>query len=63
MTSDPILDDVFQWFAWRAFIDEARAAQGWPDPEKTKQRCYAMYEAELESQSAGDRSRVRAARS
>ena len=47
MTPDPILDDIFHFCAWQAFITEARAVQGWPDPEKTRQRCYRMYEAEL----------------
>ena len=43
---DTILDDLFHWAAWEAFIAEARAVQGWPDPEKTRRRCYALYEAE-----------------
>ena len=46
MTSDSILDDLFHGIAFQAFIAEARAVQGWPDPEKTRQRCYALYEAE-----------------
>lgn len=44
MTPDPILDDLFHWSTWQAFIIEARAAQDWPDPEKTKQRAYKMFE-------------------
>ena len=47
LTPDEILDDIFHFCAWQAFIAEARAVQGWPDPEKTRQRCYRMYEAEL----------------
>ena len=46
MTSDSILDDLFHGIAFQAFIAEARTVQGWPDPEKTRQRCYALYEAE-----------------
>lgn len=45
MTLDPILDEPFHWCAFQAMITEARAAQGWPDPEKTRQRAYALYEA------------------
>jgi len=47
MTADPILDDLFHACAWQAFIAEARAVQGWPDPEKTRQRCYQMFEEQL----------------
>lgn len=53
MTPDPILDDLFHWAAWEAFIAEARAVQGWPDPEKTRQRAYRLYEEELAARSGG----------
>lgn len=47
MTLDPILDDPFHAIAFAAFIAEARAVQGWPDPERTRQRAYRLYEEEL----------------
>jgi len=50
MTDDPTLDEIldepFFAAAFAALIIEARAVQGWPDPEKTRQRAYAMYEEE-----------------
>ena len=45
MTSDdPIWDELFHWCAFAAFIEEAHAAQGWPDPEKTRQLAYKVFE-------------------
>jgi hypothetical protein len=51
--SDDIRDDLLHWCAWRAFIAQAREKQGWPDPEKTRQRAYRMYEEELAARSPG----------
>ena len=47
MTTDPILDDLFHACAWEAFIAEASAVQGWPDPEMTRQLAYRIYEEAL----------------
>jgi hypothetical protein len=46
MTADDIWNDPFHVIAFEAFITEARAAGGWPDPEKVRQRAYATFEAE-----------------
>ena len=46
MTSDPIWDEPFHAAAFSAFIELAVEQQGWPDPEKTKQRAYTIYEDE-----------------
>ena len=47
VTLDDFLDDLFLGCAVAAFVEEARAAQGSPDPEKTRQRAYSAYEEEL----------------
>jgi hypothetical protein len=47
MTDDDILDDLFHACALRAFLERAHADQGWPNPEDTRQRAYALYEEEL----------------
>lgn len=44
MTHDPIWDDPFHACAFAAFITQAREEQGWPDPEKTRQKAYKLYE-------------------
>lgn len=49
MTFDEILDDLFHGCAVAAFVEEARAAQGWPEQEKTRQQAYATYEEERKS--------------
>lgn len=41
------LDDLFHWAAFVAYIDEARAAQTWPDSKKVQRRAYEIYETEL----------------
>ena len=46
MTADEILDDLFHGVIWAAFVSVAREQQGWPDPEKVRQRAYATFEAE-----------------
>lgn len=43
MTGDP-LDDLFLGCALAAFLEQARAVQGWPDCEATRQRAYRLYE-------------------
>lgn len=45
MTYDP-LDCFFHACALSAFIEQARAQQGWPDAEATRQRAYQLYEDE-----------------
>lgn len=52
MTLDEILDEPFFGHALEAFRTEARAAQDWPDPEKTRQRAYAIYEEALAARKA-----------
>jgi hypothetical protein len=45
-TSDPFWDDSFHAIAIQAFVAQAVEEQGWPDPEKTKQRAYKLFEDE-----------------
>jgi hypothetical protein len=45
--SDDILDDLFMGCALAAFLEQAEAQQGWPDPEATRQRAYRLYEDAL----------------
>jgi hypothetical protein len=44
---DDILDGLFHACALRAYLDQARAQQGWPDPEPTRRRAYDYYEHAL----------------
>lgn len=45
---DPsVFDDLFHACALEAFLAESRAADGWPDPERTRRRAYRLYEAAL----------------
>jgi hypothetical protein len=44
---DDILDDLFQWCAWKAYLDQAAEQQGWPDSEATRRRAYDYYEDAL----------------
>ena len=44
---DDILDDLFMGCALTAFLEQAHARQGWPDPEATRQRAYQLYEEAL----------------
>ena len=41
---DPIWDELFHACAFQAFVAEARSVQGWPDPEKTRQLAYKLFE-------------------
>lgn len=45
--SDEILDDLFHACAFTAFLEQARAQQGWPDSNATRQRAYRLYEQAL----------------
>jgi hypothetical protein len=56
MTPDDILDDLFHGCAFQAFVDEAHAVQGWPDPEATRRRAYRYYEDAL-AENQGRKSR------
>jgi hypothetical protein len=47
MTADSILDDLFHGCALAAFLEQAEAQQGWPDPEATRRRAYQLYEEAL----------------
>jgi hypothetical protein len=44
---DDILDDLFHGCAFAAFVDQAAAERGWPDPEATRRRAFRYYEDEL----------------
>jgi hypothetical protein len=44
---DDILDGLFHACALRAYIDQAKAEQSWPDSEATRCRAYAYYETAL----------------
>lgn len=39
------IDDPFHSCAFLAFVEEARAVQGWPDSERVRQNAYRRYEA------------------
>jgi hypothetical protein len=59
MPDDSVLDDLFPACALAAFLEQARAEQGWPDMEATRIRAYQLYEAALaeknrRKQPAGD---------
>lgn len=49
MSNDPdeILDGLFHACAFAAFLDQAHAERGWPDPEATRRRAFDYYEQEL----------------
>jgi hypothetical protein len=44
---DDILDGLFHAAAWAAYVEQAQAEQGWPDPEATRVRAFHYYEAAL----------------
>jgi hypothetical protein len=46
MPHDP-LDDIFHACALRAFIEQSRIDQNWPNPEATRCRAYSLYEEAL----------------
>ena len=50
--SGSILDDLFQSCALTAFLEQAHADKGWPDPEATRRRAYRMYEEALAERNA-----------
>lgn len=43
---DEILDDLFHGCALRAFVEQASIERRDPDPELTRRRAYALFEAE-----------------
>jgi hypothetical protein len=45
---DDILDSLFHGCAFAAWLDEAAARRGPPDPEATKRRAYRYYEEALD---------------
>jgi hypothetical protein len=54
MTSDDaIWDDLFHGCACAAFIDQAVACQGSPDPEATHRRAFRYYEEALAQKNRG----------
>jgi hypothetical protein len=46
-SDDDILDGLFHACALRAYLDQAQAEQGWPDPDATRRRAYDYYERAL----------------
>ena len=44
---DEILDDLFHGCAFAAFVEQAIAQGGPPDPEATRRRAYRYYEEAL----------------
>jgi hypothetical protein len=44
---DDILDGLFHACALRAYLDQATAQQGWPDPDATRRRADDYYERAL----------------
>jgi hypothetical protein len=52
VTFDEMMDDLFLGCAIAAYVEEARAVQGWPDSERVKQRAYKLYEAALQRKQA-----------
>jgi hypothetical protein len=50
--TDTILDELFQGCALSAFLEQAHAQQGWPDPEATRRRAYKLYEEALAEENA-----------
>jgi len=44
---DDFWDDVFHGCAFAAFVDQAAAEHGWPNPEPTRRRAYRYYEEAL----------------
>lgn len=45
--SDSILDDLFHGCAIAAFVEQASAERGWPEPEATRQLAFRRYEEAL----------------
>jgi len=50
---DPIWDDLFHACAFAAFLDQAAAERGWPDPEATRLRAFRYYEEALAAKNRG----------
>ena len=44
---DEFLDNLFLGCAFKAYVEEARAAGGSPCPNRTRQRAYRLYEDAL----------------
>ena len=51
-SNDDILDGLFHAAAWAAYIEQAQAEQGWPDPEATRRRAFSYYEKALAAKNA-----------
>jgi hypothetical protein len=45
--TDNTLDDPFHAIAFTAFVEQAKAVQGWPESERVKQAAYRLYEQHL----------------
>jgi hypothetical protein len=52
---DDILDGLFHAAAWAAYVEQAQAEQGWPDPEATRLRAFRYYEEALAAKNARKR--------
>jgi hypothetical protein len=44
---DEILDGIFHGCALAAYLDQAKAEQGWPSSEATRRRAFRYYEDAL----------------
>ncbi|QOJ14147.1 MAG: hypothetical protein HRU75_05660 [Planctomycetia bacterium] len=53
----PILDDLFHGCALAAYVEQALAQRGWPDPESTRVRAYQYYEEALAARNSRPRDR------
>ena len=49
---DDILDNLFNFCALAAYLDQAAEQRGWPDSEATKRRAYRYYEEALAEKNA-----------
>jgi hypothetical protein len=45
--TEDVLDSLFHACAFAAYLDQAAADGGSPDPERTRHRAYRYYEEEL----------------
>ena len=51
-STDDILDDLFHWVAFTAFVQVAREQKAWPDSDAVRQRAYRYYEDILAEKNA-----------
>lgn len=54
---DEIFDDLFQYCAFTAYLEQAAIQQGWPDSEGTRQRAFRLFEEALAEKNRTKRDR------